>query len=170
MKRALFIGRCQPFHMGHLHAIRFLLKRFDELVVVMGSSLDSYSPENPFTSGERIEMLRLAFTKSELARLIIIPVPDINDNSSWVSHTLLHVPHVDEVYSNNEMVKHLFAMEGIKTQTIKFLDREMKQGRRIRSMIAKGNSEWKKHVPQKVAKYLISIDTPRRMREIIRRP
>ncbi len=168
MKRALFIGRFQPFHLGHQHAVKDLLKRFDEVVIVMGSSMQSHSPENPFTAGERIEMIRLSFNKSEIARIIVVPVPDIHDNEQWVSHILMHVPQVDDIYSNNGMVKHLFACRGIKVKTLSFLERQDKEGSKIRNLMVKGENEWKDHVPPKVAKYLVDIEAPKRMKEVSR--
>ena len=58
MTRALFVGRFQPFHYGHLHAIEKILEECDELVLVVGSAQMSHEHDNPFTAGERIEMIR----------------------------------------------------------------------------------------------------------------
>ena len=57
MTRALFVGRFQPFHYGHLHAVESILKENDELLLVVGSAQMSHEPDNPFTAGERIEMI-----------------------------------------------------------------------------------------------------------------
>ncbi|MEM3478355.1 MAG: adenylyltransferase/cytidyltransferase family protein, partial [Archaeoglobaceae archaeon] len=35
-KRALIFGRFQPFHLGHLEVIKWALKSFDELVLLIG--------------------------------------------------------------------------------------------------------------------------------------
>ena len=107
MKRALFIGRFQPFHKGHIYCVKKLLKSFDEVIIVVGSAQESRTKKNPFTAGERVEMIRLSF-KSELSRILILPVPDINNHLYWVSHILSYVPKFDEVYSNNELVLELF--------------------------------------------------------------
>ena len=50
-KRALFVGRFQPFHYGHLHAVRTILEEAEELVIVVGSAQMSHEPDNPFTAG-----------------------------------------------------------------------------------------------------------------------
>jgi cytidyltransferase-related domain len=55
--RALFIGRFQPLHRGHEEVIKWLLGRHEEVVVAIGSANESFTPRNPFTVGERIEML-----------------------------------------------------------------------------------------------------------------
>ncbi len=166
MKRALFIGRFQPFHHGHYYALKKLLKKFQEIVVVIGSADDFFSHENPFTCGERIEMLRCCFTKSEIARLIVVPIPDINDNTMWVDHVLSYIPPVDEVYSNNALVKMLFSRHGILVKSMDFFDRGNKEGTFIRKQMAEKNQEWKKHVPKQVAKYLETVDAEKRLVKI----
>ncbi len=168
MKRALFIGRFQPFHHGHQFAVKKLLKKYPEVVLVIGSSEDSYTTENPFTCGERIEMIRLCFTKSEIAKLVIVPVPDVNDNRIWVDHMLMHIPPVDDVYSNNQLVKMLFSKHGILVKTMPFFDRGPKEGTNIRKMMSEDDGSWVKHIPPKTAEYLESIDGVERMKKIVR--
>ncbi|MBI5227982.1 nicotinamide-nucleotide adenylyltransferase [Candidatus Micrarchaeota archaeon] len=166
IKRGLFIGRFQPFHHGHYYAIKKLLKKFKEIVVVIGSTDDFFSHENPFTCGERIEMLRCCFTKAELSQMIIVPIPDVNDNTIWVDHVLAYIPQVDEVYSNNALVKMLFSRHGILVKSFDFYDRGKKEGAIIRKQMAEKNPEWKKHVPKKIIEYLESVDAEKRMIKI----
>jgi nicotinamide-nucleotide adenylyltransferase len=168
VRRALFVGRFQPFHHGHYFAIKKLLKKYDELVVVIGSAEDQDSPDNPFTCGERLEMIRSCFNKGELSKLIIVPVPDVNDNRIWVDHVFAHIPPVQEVYSNNALVKMLFSKHGYLVKSIEFFDRGPKEGTTIRKMMSENDIAWKKHVPAHVADYLESIDAIGRMRTIVR--
>ncbi|MBV9668355.1 MAG: adenylyltransferase/cytidyltransferase family protein, partial [Nitrososphaeraceae archaeon] len=56
--RGLFVGRFQPFHLGHLATIKFALSHIEELVVVIGSAQKSHEIRNPFTAGERIQMIK----------------------------------------------------------------------------------------------------------------
>ncbi|MEM2975778.1 MAG: adenylyltransferase/cytidyltransferase family protein, partial [Candidatus Bathyarchaeia archaeon] len=49
MKRGLFVGRFQPFHLGHLTAVKNILKSVDELVIIVGSAQYSHRLDNPFT-------------------------------------------------------------------------------------------------------------------------
>ena len=168
VKRALFVGRFQPFHHGHYYAIKKLLKKYKELVVVIGSAEDQDTPENPFTCGERIEMMRSCFGKGDLAKLVIVPVPDINDNRIWVDHVFAHIPPITEVYSNNALVKMLFSKHGYLVKSIDFFDRGPKEGATIRKMMSDSDASWKKHVPKNVSEYLDSIDAVGRMRTIVR--
>jgi len=167
-KRALFIGRFQPFHHGHHHAIKKLLKKFREVVIVMGSSEDSFSPENPFTCGERLEMMRVCFSKADLARLIIVPVPDVNDNRIWVDHVFGHIPTVNEVYSNNQLVKMLFSKHGILVKQVEFYDRGPKEGSHIRKLMAEGDRAWTTHVPLKAVQVLDTIEAEERIKKLVR--
>ena len=57
MARGLFVGRFQPFHNGHLEAVKSILRECDEAVIAVGSSQKSHEPDNLFTVGERIEMI-----------------------------------------------------------------------------------------------------------------
>jgi nicotinamide-nucleotide adenylyltransferase len=60
VKRGLYVGRFQPFHLGHLEAIENVLKEAEELVIVIGSAQYSHNINNPFTAGERLVMIRRA--------------------------------------------------------------------------------------------------------------
>ncbi|MGV8085740.1 MAG: nicotinamide-nucleotide adenylyltransferase [Candidatus Bilamarchaeum sp.] len=168
MKKRMLIGRFQPFHNGHLIAIKSLLKKSGEVVLVVGSSEDFMSPENPFTAGERLEMIRSSFSKSDLARLIVVPVRDVNDNSIWVDHVLSQVPAIDEVYSNNQLVKMLFSRHGVMVHSTPLKDRENLEGTNVRILLAKADKSWKKLVPPAVAKYLDQIGAEKRLSKIIR--
>jgi len=53
----LFIGRFQPFHLGHLDAIRFGLSKVENLWIGIGSSNKSNEKRNPFTADERKDMI-----------------------------------------------------------------------------------------------------------------
>jgi len=49
VKRGLFVGRFQPFHLGHLGVVKDILNEVDELVIVVGSAQYSHRIDNPFT-------------------------------------------------------------------------------------------------------------------------
>src|SRR5437870_10806299 len=64
MATGLYVGRFQPFHLGHLKAVKYILGRVDELIIVVGSAQHSHTLDNPFTAGERITMIRLALKQA----------------------------------------------------------------------------------------------------------
>jgi len=123
--------------------------------------LNAYQPNGD-------ENIRSAFAKSDLAKMIIVPVPDVNDNRVWVDHVLMHIPPVNNVYSNNQLVKMLFSQHGVLVKSVEFYDRGPKEGTNIRKMMCEKDSEWGLHVPKKTCDYLKYIDAEKRMKEIVR--
>src|SRR5436189_227334 len=68
--RAFFIGRFQPFHRGHLAMVRRILESNEEIIVGIGSAQYSHTGENPFTAGERYEMIKRALVPAVVAAYI----------------------------------------------------------------------------------------------------
>lgn len=73
---AVYIGRFQPFHNGHLALLKQALAAAPLCVVVIGSAFQARSPKNPFTWEERAEMARLALPEADRARVLFLPARD----------------------------------------------------------------------------------------------
>lgn len=82
---AVYIGRFQPFHNGHLALLQQALQRGKQVVVVLGSAFRARDVKNPFTWEERAAMIRLAVSPSDAARIRFVPVRDYHDDECWVS-------------------------------------------------------------------------------------
>ena len=82
-----FIGRFQPFHLGHRHVISTALGQARHTIVLIGSPNVARSVKNPFTFDERAAMLRAVFPEEVAAgRLVILPVDDFAYNeTAWVA-------------------------------------------------------------------------------------
>jgi nicotinamide-nucleotide adenylyltransferase len=80
----------------------------------------------------------------------------------------MHIPVVDEVYSNNPLVKMLFSKHGILVKVIEFYDRGPKEGSNIRKLMAEGNQSWVKHIPKSAIAFLNSIEAEQRIKKIVR--
>lgn len=154
-KRILFIGRFQPFHNGHLHVLGNLLKQYDQVVIVLGSAESERNWRNPFTAGERVELISAALNKEQRLHTLLIPVRDINNHALWVSHVNDYVPSYEAIYSNNPVVNRLFRKAGVKICT-GYFKREVYEGNKIRNMIVKDNPEWKKLAPKSVVAFILS--------------
>ncbi len=159
VRRALFIGRFQPFHKGHLKVAKDLLDKFEELIIVVGSSQYSHTKENPFTTGERISMIRLALDEEGInpSRYFIVPVPDVEMHSTWVSHVISYSPKFDVIYTNEPLTRRLFIEAGFKVESIPFYNREKLSATEIRRRIL-FNEDWEELVPKSVANFIKQID------------
>jgi len=166
MKRGLIVGRFQPYHVGHHSAVKNILKEIDELIIVVGSSDDSHTKLNPFTAGERIEMISYALKAENLfEKCFIITVSDVNENSVWTSRIKSYCPKFDTVYTNNPLVKQLF--EGMGLSVKKMISNKSDiDGIKIREKMLHGN-DWKELVPKATAEYLEQIKALERIKAIM---
>jgi bifunctional NMN adenylyltransferase/nudix hydrolase len=82
---AVYVGRFQPFHNGHLALVQRALALAPQCVVVIGSAHQARTPKNPFTWQERAEMVRLALPPADRDRVRFLPVRDYYDEARWVA-------------------------------------------------------------------------------------
>lgn len=73
---AVYIGRFQPFHYGHLHCVSEALAQVRKLIIVIGSVGQARSIRNPWSFAERKQMIRGSMTRSQLSRTIFVGVAD----------------------------------------------------------------------------------------------
>jgi len=166
----LFVGRFQPFHKGHLAAIKFALGRVDLLVIVVGSAQKSYESRNPFTAGERIRMIKdsLDSAKINTAKTLIIPVPDVEVHSLWTRQVDTLVPKYEIVFANDPFTLMLFRERGVETIEAPLIERREMQATEIRTRMVAGDT-WEYLVPGAVAKILKEIDGVKRVKAIAER-
>ena len=137
MTRAIFVGRFQPFHNGHLYAVQKILEQADELIIVIGSAQMSHEPDNPFTAGERIEMIQSALNDAGVPRdrYILIPIADAPSHRTWVSYVESQTPRFDIVFSNQSLTKRLLIEAGYEVRGIPLHSRSNYQATEIRRRI-----------------------------------
>ncbi|MCS7386964.1 MAG: nicotinamide-nucleotide adenylyltransferase [archaeon GB-1867-005] len=166
--RGAYVGKFQPFHKGHLKCVKYVLDRVEELIIVLGSSQYSHSLENPFTAGERIEMIRLALREAGIPcdRYMIVPVPDTNCvHALWVARVVSYTPKFEVVFSNEPLTRRLFYESGFEVQNIPFFDREVLSATEVRRRMISGEN-WEELVPPIVAKYIKSIKGVERLKSL----
>jgi nicotinamide-nucleotide adenylyltransferase len=168
VSRALYPGRFQPMHLGHLNVIKWALTKVDELIIGVGTAQESHTVVNPFTSGERLVMLREALKDEgiDLSRVYIIPIPDILMNSVWPYYVQMYVPKFTYGVARNPLVLRLFKDAGIQLLIPPPYDRRKLSSTRIRKLMLLGKDEWRELVPRAVAKFIDEIGGVERLKEI----
>ena len=167
--RGLYVGRFQPFHLGHLEAIKKILEEVEELVVVIGSAQYSHNKVNPFTAGERLVMIRNAFEEAKVdsSRVWIVPVPDVHLHMMWVSALEGYTPKFQIVYSNEPLTKRLFMEAGYRVKGVPFFERQLYSSTIVREKMLLDDS-WKTLVPKTVSEFILDIDGVNRVRDLNR--
>lgn len=164
---ALFIGRFQPFHNGHLHALKEVLAKEEKVFIVIGSAQAGYTPTNPFTAAERITMVQHVLNELDIpcTRYLIIPVPDVHNYTLWVDHVRRYVPRFGIVYSGSKSGVTLFSAQNIPVARVSLYKKQILSGSEIRRRILEGK-EWKPLVPDVVAKLIDEFDGENRLKAL----
>lgn len=94
MKTGIFIGRFQPVHQGHVHAIGIAASQVDKLYILIGSANACRSIKNPWTYAERKSMLRSKLWSSRATNVEFIPLNDHPYNDTqWIADIRATVDH-----------------------------------------------------------------------------
>ena len=84
----VYIGRFQPPHTAHLRVMEEALEKVGTLIVVVGSARAPRTLKNPWTAGEREEVIGAALRESGVdpARVRFAAVPDHPyDEDRWLA-------------------------------------------------------------------------------------
>lgn len=89
-KVAVFIGRFQPFHNGHLHVVQEALKQAERLIICVGGAGGARRPRNPWSFQERAQMIDAALDTD--SRVDIVPISDHTYNdAAWLQQVQAQV-------------------------------------------------------------------------------
>lgn len=164
--RGFFVGRFQPFHRGHVRVVEHFADDIDSVVIGIGSAERSHTVRNPFTAGERAEMIYRGLTDLDI-RAHVTPVTDIESNAKWVAHVVEFCPPFDVVYTNNPLVERLFREATHEVRDIPFFDRTVYRGTEIRRRIIE-EEPWDNLVPEPVRTWIDEFDGVARLRAVAR--
>lgn len=168
MLPGLFVGRFQPFHLGHLDAVKQALNKEKYLLIMIGSAEDDFTPSEPFTASERYQMIEASLLAENIAhdRFTIIPVRNIHHYSLWVSHVENLLPPFSKVYTGSPLVRRLF-LESKRYPIITIRKNLNISATDIRRRMIEGK-KWEHLVPKPCAKLLGKWKAENRLKEISR--
>jgi len=151
MLPVLFIGRFQPFHLGHLDAIRQVLSSHDKIIIGIGSAQYSGKQKNPYPVNMRQKMIQESLRDARISgeRFSIVHIPDIHNDDEWVAHVEKLCPPFGAVLSGTPLVQDLFRKNGtheVMTPQFNFHI----SGTAVREKMA-DKEPWEEMVPEVVA-------------------
>jgi len=135
-KHAIFVGRFQPFHIGHMSIVERILTDYGRLILVIGSAEKSGTDENPWTLQEREEIIRASIPLEFQERMDVVGLDDVPDDDIWCDNLQVLLPSESILYTGNEWVRDICARHGIQTDWIDSYEVDI-SGTRIREMIRK---------------------------------
>lgn len=166
--RALYIGRFQPFHLGHLSVIQKAIQEVDKLIIGIGSAEMNYLPDNPFTGSERYQMVEKTMESENITtdKYTIIPIRNIHNYALWVDHLSLYLPPFKAVYTGSPIVKQLLK-KSMHNYEIRDIEKTIETSSTIvRDNILNNDDSWQTQVPQVVAEFIKSIDGVERIQHL----
>lgn len=165
---AIFIGRFQPFHKGHLKAIKWILKKEKEIFIIIGSSQQSFTKNNPFSFSERKKMIKNALIEEGIGHFKIYGMTDlIKSDILWAKQLLKRIKHKPEeiiIFTKNPWTKKSFQKIGVKVRSHPMFFNEL-SATQIRKKIAK-DQNWRNLVPEMVSNFLREIKGKERIKSI----
>jgi len=166
-KIALWIGRFQPFHIGHLHVLKMILSEYEFVTIVVGSAQEDYTIRNPLTAKERKNMIEKVMRSYgvEKSRFKIFLADDIVTNSLWANYIAKKVGRFDKVVTANALTRILFSDSGFEVDKHHLFNRRVFSGTEVRKRITNGK-DWSSLVPPTVFVDLQKIDIENRIRNI----
>lgn len=156
-KLALFIGRFQPFHKGHLYSLKKCLELAESVIVAVGSSQESGTKNNPWDFETREKMIEdvLQGLPSQ-----VVAIPDVFNDQKWGELILAVIGRagcrVDQVVGvgNNEWTNRILKNIGVDVYETGLYRRDELEGIKIRDLIKQGDASWKARVPERVVKWV----------------
>lgn len=162
--KALFIGRFQPFHKGHLLLLQQLAAQYEEIIIGIGSSQYYDTVDNPFSEEERIQMITRSLDAVGIRNYRIVAIPDIHNPPKWVDHVCSIVPDFDLIIANNPFTRKLFSEKGYLVKGTKYFDRKRFSGKEIRRRMTQ-DEPWEDLVPDAVSELIHAINGVSRLKQ-----
>ena len=162
------MGRFQPFHLGHMALVTQAMAECDDIIIAVTSTQYNYLEKDPFTAGERIEMIRNALNESGIdpGRYMILGLENQRNVATWPAYIRAALPPFQRIYSGNPYVAMLLRDYGTDVAEPDMVDRERFNASVLRRMMADGG-DWRERVPPAVARFVESVGGEERVRTIL---
>lgn len=153
---ALFIGRFQPFHNGHLYSLKKAVEIADRVVVGVGSANEAKTENNPLDLVQRVQMVDEVIEQEKLSTYVlkVVGIDDYPSDDDWMREVEQKVGGFDVVVGNNSWTNNVIKESGRKVYKTGFHNRDELEGVKIRKLISDGDSSWMERVPSYLVSYI----------------
>ncbi|MFA6131322.1 MAG: adenylyltransferase/cytidyltransferase family protein [Patescibacteria group bacterium] len=151
MSVAIFPGKFEPFHNGHLLVVKGMAQTGNRIVIPI---CRDPKVKHLFSEEEVREMISSALLAEDILDAELVTVEDAPDDGEWVDRILEAAgrPADAVVWSGNQAVRDL--CETHHAQTKKIVPVPGIDSHEIRRWIETGSSEWREKVPDDVAQII----------------
>lgn len=165
-KKVVFVGRFQPFHNGHMEAIKWILSQAGELQIVIGSMQEFGQAKNPLVYRERKEIIEATLKAAQIKNFKIVGVPDFRNDAAWAKK-LLEITGLKAedavLVSLNDWVVACAKKIGVKTADQPVFCDNLSATQVRQTM--KAGFDWQRLVPPAAAEYLKNNGADKRIVE-----
>ena len=143
----IYAGRFQPFHNGHLGAIKHIINKCDETYILICNKKgdNPWDDRNPFTFEERKNMIELTLGKA-YPLVHFRNIKDQESDAEWTRVIETEMPKGRKVsFTNNPHTATAFRAHGYEVNQIP-VQNDGLNATGIRKLIIR-NEPWKQHVP-----------------------
>lgn len=98
----VFIGRCQPFHLGHQAVVNEIMLSGRKPIMILGS-INKHDEKNPLTFEERKALIQKVFCKEEV---IVLGLPDNTSCDAWTDSLIDKLFQGDRTKDNVTIFMH----------------------------------------------------------------
>lgn len=152
-RTALFIGRFQPFHKGHVYILRKCLELAEQVVILVAKAEAVGEVNDPWSVRERkrmvCEVVRGMKVEDRVGK--IVSCPDYPSDKKWLAEVKKRVGEFDIVVSNNEWTLRVFKDAGYQTVESGLHNRDELEGVKVRALMRTNRKEWRERVPVEIA-------------------
>jgi bifunctional NMN adenylyltransferase/nudix hydrolase len=115
----IFIGRFQPFHVGHQHVIDKAFELSTNVVLGLGSANLTPSIKNPLSFKVRKEIFERHYS-DRLQNLLTIPIFDEENDAIWINNTIAKIKTTVLTHTNPNKHTTLHGLKDLKIGIVGF--------------------------------------------------
>lgn len=91
-KLSVYIGRFQPFHVGHKSIVEHALAQSERVLILVGSANNSGTVKNPLSYETRSDLIKKCLSDEYGERVIVAPLNDIfTSDELWVNQVTVRI-------------------------------------------------------------------------------